>query len=53
MEHGGFEVKVDEGTLLPSTHVIPRLSITMGNYIVMDAFFLIDLLDTDIILGVQ
>ena len=31
IEHGGFEVKVVGGTLLPCTHVIPRLQISMGN----------------------
>ena len=31
VEHEGFEVKVVGGTLLPCTHVIPWLQISMGN----------------------
>ena len=53
VEHGGFEVKVAGGTLLPCTHVIPRLQISMRNYTLTDDFFVIDLVDTDIILGIQ
>ena len=52
MEHGEFEVKVVGGTLLPSTHVIPRLSITMGNYNLRDDLFVIDPVDTNIILSI-
>ena len=32
VKHGGLEVKVAGGTLLPCTHVIPWLQISMGNY---------------------
>ena len=53
VEHGGLEVKVAGGTLLPCTHVIPRLQISMGNYTLANDFFFIDLVDTDIILGIQ
>ena len=52
IEHGGLEVKVARGTLLPCTHVIPRLQISMGNYTLADDFFVIDLIDTNIILGI-
>ena len=53
VKHGGLEVKVAGGTLLPCTHVIPRPQISMGNYTLIDDFFVIDLVDTDIILGIQ
>ena len=53
VEHGGIEVKVAGGTLLPCTHVISLLQISMGNYTLEDDFFVIDLVETDIILGIQ
>ena len=51
-EHGRFDIKVVGGTLLPCTHVIPWLQISIGNYIMADDFFVIDLVDNDIILGI-
>ena len=53
VEHGGIEVKVVGGTLLPCTHVIPWLQISMGNYTLTDDFFVIYLVDTNIILGIK
>lgn len=53
IEHGGFEVKFAGGTLLPCTHVIPWLQISMGNYTLANDFFVIDLVDIDIILSIQ
>jgi len=53
VEHGGIKVKVTGGTLLPFTHVIPQLQISMGNYTLIGDFFFIDLVDTDIIVGIQ
>lgn len=52
-EHEGFKFKVAGGNLLSCTHLVPQLSITMGNYIVTDDFFMIDLDDTYAILGIQ
>ncbi len=52
VEHKGFEVKVVGGNLLPCTQVIPWLQISMGNYTLIDDFFVIDLVDTNIILGI-
>lgn len=52
-EHEGFEVKVARGNLLSCTHLVSQLSITMGNYTMTNDFFVIDLDDTDVILGIQ
>lgn len=49
----GFQVKVIGGTLLPCTHLVPQLSITMANQIVMEDFFIVDLDDMEVILGIQ
>ena len=53
VEHERFEVEVAGGTLLLCTHVIRRLQISMENYTIVDDFFIIDLVDTDIVLGIQ
>jgi hypothetical protein len=34
------------------TKCIPRLTITMGNYSMTDDFFVVDILDTIVVLGV-
>lgn len=52
-EHEGFKVKVAGGNLLPCTHLVLQLSITMGNYIVTNDFFMVYLDDTYVILGIQ
>ena len=52
VEHEGFEFKVVGGTLLLYTQVITQSSLTMKNYTATDDFFVIDLHDIDIILGI-
>ena len=49
----GFQVKVAGGTLLPCTHLVPQLSITMANHTVTEDFFIVDLDDMEVILGIQ
>lgn len=49
----GFQVKVARGTLLPYTHLVPQLSITMANHMVTEDFFIVDLDDMEVILGIQ
>ena len=34
-------------------HYVPSLSVTMGTYTLVDHFFVVDILDTNVILGVQ
>ena len=41
------------GTLLLCNHLNPQLSITLRNYTLIDDLFVIDLVDTDIILHIQ
>ena len=47
-----FQVKVAGGTLLSCTHLVPQLSITIGNRTVTNDFFIVDL-DDMVILGIQ
>ena len=51
--HTGFQVKVAGGTFLPCTHFVPQLSITMANHTVTEDFFIVDLDDMEVILGIQ
>ena len=51
--HAGFQVKVPGGTFLPCMHLVPQLSITMANHTVTDDFFIVDLADMEVILGIQ
>ena len=51
--HTGFKVKVAEGTLLPCTHLVPQLSITMAKHTVTEDFFIVDLDVIEVILGIQ
>ncbi|XP_059076365.1 uncharacterized protein LOC131875741 [Cryptomeria japonica] len=41
-KHEGFDVRVAGGTNLSSTHKVPKLSITLGNYTVIDDFYIDD-----------
>ncbi len=50
--HARFQVKVAEATLLHCTHLVPQLSITMVNHTVPEDFFIVDLDDMEIILGI-
>lgn len=41
------------GNFLSCTHLVPQLSSTMGNHTETDDFFLVDLDDMKVILGIQ
>ena len=49
----GFSVMVADGRKIACTQWIPQLSIMMGNHIVTDEFYVVDLGDIHAILGVQ
>jgi hypothetical protein len=49
----GFDVVVVGGHIMPCTQKIPQLCIALGNYTVTDDFYVVELQDTNIILGVQ
>jgi len=49
----GFDVVVVGGRSMPCNHKIPQLFIELGNYTLTDDFYLVELLDTNIILGFQ
>ena len=51
--HVGFQVKVAGGTFLPCTHLVPQLSITMANHTMTEDFFIVDLAEMEVILGIQ
>ena len=51
--HGGFQVQVAGGTLLPYTQLVPQLIITMENHTMTKDFFIVDLNDMEVILGIQ
>jgi hypothetical protein len=50
---GGFDVVVAGGRSMQCTKKIPQLDVALGNYIVIDDFYVVELPDTNIILGVQ
>jgi predicted aspartyl protease len=49
----GFDVVVAGGRVMPCTQKIPQLCVALGNYTVTDDFYVVELQDTNIILGVQ
>lgn len=50
--HIGFQVKGARGTFLPCTHLVPQLSITMANHTMTEDFFIVDLVDMEVIIGI-
>ena len=50
--HVGFQVKIARANLLSCTHLVPQLSITMENHTVTEDFFVVDLDDMEVILGI-
>ncbi|XP_059078144.1 uncharacterized protein LOC131876700 [Cryptomeria japonica] len=52
-EFGGFGVKVADGAVLGCTKWIPQLSIQMGDYTLIDDFYVLPLEDYDVVLGMQ
>ena len=49
----GFSVLVPRDRTMKCMHYVPSLSITMGTYPLVDHFFVVDISDTNVILGVQ
>jgi hypothetical protein len=49
----GFNVVVVDGFNMTCTQKILRLVVTLGNYTLTDDFYVVDLADTNIVLGVQ
>ena len=52
-EFEGFTVVVAGGGRMEYTRWIPKLNITLGNYSLIDDFFVVDVPDTNVVLGVQ
>ena len=52
-EFEGFTVVVAGGGRMECTRWIPKLNSTLGNYSLTDYFFVVDVLDTNVVLGVQ
>lgn len=49
----GFSVVVAGGCTMPCIKRVPRLNVTLGNYNLTDDFYVVDLADTNAVLGVQ
>jgi hypothetical protein len=52
-EFEGFDVAVADGHTVECLDRVPDLEIKLGNYTVRDTFYVVDLSDTDVVLGVQ
>jgi hypothetical protein len=51
-EFEGFNVAVADGHIVECLDRVPNLEIKLGNYTVRDTFYVVDLSDTDVVLGV-
>jgi hypothetical protein len=52
-EFEGFTIAVEDGYTMTCLDMVPDLEVKLGNYIVIDTFYVVDLSDTDVVLGVQ
>jgi hypothetical protein len=52
-EFEGFDVAVADGHIVECLDRVPNLEMKLGNYIMRDTFYVVDLLDMDVVLGVQ
>jgi hypothetical protein len=52
-EFEGFHVAVADGYTMSCLDMIPDLEVKLGNYTLTDTFYVVDLLDTNAVLGVQ
>jgi hypothetical protein len=52
-EFEGFHVAVANGYTMSCLDMIPDLEVKLGNYTLTDTFYVVDLSDTDVVLGVQ
>jgi hypothetical protein len=53
IEFDGFLADVVGGNTMPCDRYIPQMSLTFGRYILTQDFYVMDLLETNVILGVQ
>jgi hypothetical protein len=51
-EFEGFHVAVENGYTMKFLDMIPDLEVKLGNYTMTDTFYVVDLSDTDAVLGV-
>lgn len=51
-ELDGFVVAIPVGHQMECTRYIPKLQLTMGNYTVTGDFFVVDVSNTNVVLGV-
>ena len=52
-EFEGFSVEVDNGRTMPCVRKASGLTVTLGKYNIMDDFYILDLADIKVVLGVQ
>jgi hypothetical protein len=52
-EFEGFHVAVVDGYTMTCLDMIPDLEVKLGNYTMTDTFYVVNLSDTDVVLGVQ
>jgi hypothetical protein len=53
VELEGFKVEVARGSTMPFNRYIPRMNLTLGRHDLAQEFYVMDVPDTNIILGVQ
>jgi hypothetical protein len=51
-EFEGFHVAVEYGYMMTCLDMIPDLEVKLGNYTLTYTFYVVDLSDTDVVLGV-
>ena len=51
-EFEGFHVAVADGYTMSCLDMVPDLEVKLGNYTLIDTFYVVDLSDTDAVLGV-
>jgi hypothetical protein len=49
----GFHVVVEDGYMMTCLDMIPDLEVKLGNCTLTDTFYVVELSDTDVVLGVQ
>jgi hypothetical protein len=52
-EFEGFHVAVADGYMMACLDMISNLEVKLGNYTMTNTFYVVDLSDTDVVLGVQ
>ena len=49
----GFTVAVVGNNSMECNHWIPKLNVTLGNYNMIESFYVVNVADTNVVLGVQ